>query len=86
MFKKDTPGQSTCTDKCAENWPPVLVGSEEKPSAATGITGKLGTTKRADGTMQVTYNDMPLYYFAKDAVPGDATGQAVGDSWYVVKP
>jgi predicted lipoprotein with Yx(FWY)xxD motif len=45
---------------------------------------KFGTTKRTDGTTQVTYNGWPLYYFAKDKAPGDVTGQGVGSVWYVV--
>ena len=40
----------------------------------------------ADGTRMVTYNDMPLYYFAKDTKPGDTNGQGVGGFWFVVSP
>src|SRR5207247_10400607 len=54
MFKKDKPGESACYDKCAEAWPPLLVGADEKPITGDGITGKLGTIKRTDGKMQVT--------------------------------
>jgi len=43
----------------------------------------LGEITRADGTKQVTYNDMPLYYFAGDKAPGDTTGQGVGGAWLV---
>jgi predicted lipoprotein with Yx(FWY)xxD motif len=48
--------------------------------------GTLGVTERTDGTYQVTYNDMPLYYWIKDVVPGDATGQNVGEVWFIVAP
>jgi predicted lipoprotein with Yx(FWY)xxD motif len=44
----------------------------------------LGTIIRDDGTVQVTYNDLPLYYFANDAKPGDTVGQNVGGVWFVV--
>jgi predicted lipoprotein with Yx(FWY)xxD motif len=86
MFKKDTPGTSNCYDDCAVKWPPLLVPDGMQPTAAEGIAGKLGTTERTDGTYQVTYNDMPLYYWFKDVVPGDATGQNVGEVWFVVAP
>jgi predicted lipoprotein with Yx(FWY)xxD motif len=83
MFTKDTtPGESACYDQCAENWPPL--SASEPLQLAPGIPGALGTITRTDGTEQVTYDDMPLYYFAKDAEPGDTTGQGVGDAWYVV--
>ena len=85
-YKKDTAGVSTCTDKCSANWPPLTVAAGVKPAAASGIAGKVGTITRADGTLQVTYNDMPLYYFIKDAAAGDTNGQAVGTVWYVVAP
>ena len=45
---------------------------------------KLGITTRKDGSVQVTYNGWPLYYYDKDKAPGDATGQGVGGVWYVV--
>lgn len=52
-------------------------------------TAKLSTTKRKDGSTQVTYNGWPLYYFAKDQTPGEITGQDVegfGAEWYLVSP
>jgi predicted lipoprotein with Yx(FWY)xxD motif/plastocyanin len=85
MFKKDANGESACYDACATNWPPLL--SKEKPQVGAGADGSLlGTVARKDGNMQVTYNKMPLYYFAKDKAPGDTNGQEVGDVWYVVGP
>jgi predicted lipoprotein with Yx(FWY)xxD motif len=84
IFKKDTPGTSNCYDDCAVNWPPLIV--TDAPTAPDGVTGKLGTTTRKDGKLQVTYNDEPLYYFIGDTKAGDTTGQDVGDVWYVVNP
>jgi predicted lipoprotein with Yx(FWY)xxD motif len=85
-YAKDTAGTGTCTADCAKNWPPFTVGAEDRLAAGTGITGKLATITRDDKSLQVTYNGMPLYFFAKDKVPGDATGQNVGNVWAVVKP
>ena len=86
LFAKDTvPGESACYDQCAENWPPLLA-TDAAPSLPVGIQGTLGVISRTDGTMQVTYNDMPLYYYAKDTKAGDTTGQGVGDNWWIVPP
>ncbi len=86
MFTNDSPGESACYDQCAENWPPLLVGEDERPSLADGIPGSVGIVTRADGGRQVAYNGMPLYYWVQDAASGDTTGQGVGDVWYVVAP
>lgn len=86
MYTKDTVGVSNCYDQCAINWPPLLVPAGQQPTAGEGVTGTLGVTERTDGTYQVTLNDMPLYYWIRDVVPGDATGQNVGEVWFVVDP
>jgi predicted lipoprotein with Yx(FWY)xxD motif len=88
LFEKDTGPKSRCSGACAQEWPPVTVSG--KPSAGNGVTASmLGTTKRSDGTTQVTYNDHPLYRFTGDSNPGDAAGQnveAYGAKWYVLSP
>jgi predicted lipoprotein with Yx(FWY)xxD motif len=85
LFTKDTKaGESACYDKCATSWPAVPAATEML--LPTGIQGTLGAITRTDGTMQLTYNDIPLYYFAKDTKPGDTNGQEVGDVWYIVTP
>ena len=88
LFEKDTGPMSTCFGACASAWPPVTVTG--MPSAGMGVDkSMLGTTKRPDGTMQVTYSGHPLYYYAADQKPGDATGQNVdgfGAEWYVLSP
>lgn len=83
LFTKDTKNVSNCYDQCATNWPPLL--TTDKAAAGAGVNADLlGTTQRKDGTMQVTYNGWPLYYWYKDQKAGDATGQDVGGVWYVV--
>jgi predicted lipoprotein with Yx(FWY)xxD motif len=85
LFEKDTTaGQSACSDQCAQNWPPVP--ATDATLLPAGIQGALGSLQRADGSAQLTYNDIPLYYYAKDDDPGDTYGQDVGDVWYVVTP
>jgi D-xylose transport system substrate-binding protein len=85
IFKHDNPGESTCTGTCATNWPPLTVPAGTTPTGKD-ITGKLGVITRPDGTDQVTINDMPLYYYAKDKNPGDTNGEGVLTAWYVVDP
>jgi predicted lipoprotein with Yx(FWY)xxD motif len=85
VFTKDTDNTSTCYDQCATAWPAVL--TKNAATAGAGVDASLfGTTTRKDGTMQVTYKKMPLYYYAKDMAAGDTKGQAVGKVWYIVSP
>ncbi len=66
-------------------WRPLLlIGGE--PSLACGVPGHVDTIKRNDDTRQVTYNCMPLWYFLKDAKPGDAFGNKLEASWFVINP
>jgi predicted lipoprotein with Yx(FWY)xxD motif len=83
LFTTDEPGKTNCYDGCAQRWPPLLVDMD--PVVGSGVeAGLLATTDRTDGTVQVTYNGWPLYYFASDRAPGDTKGQGVGEVWYVV--
>lgn len=85
-FANDANGKSVCYGECATNWPPLLVEAGETPTAAAGISGELGTTTRDDGTIQVTYNGSPLYFWFGDQNPGDAFGNGLGNVWFVVTP
>ena len=85
LFTPDNQGVSTCYDTCAQNWPALI--DNTAPMAMSGVdASKLGTTTRTDGTVQVTYNGWPLYYFAKDAQPGDTNGEGLLGKWYVISP
>ncbi|MGD9712049.1 MAG: cupredoxin domain-containing protein [Thermomicrobiales bacterium] len=85
LFSNDTmAGESTCYDDCATNWPPFT--AEEPLSLPLGVGGELTLIERTDGSTQVAYNGMPLYYFARDQQAGDLTGQGVGDVWWIVAP
>jgi predicted lipoprotein with Yx(FWY)xxD motif len=86
VFTSDSADQSTCTDGCAQKWPPLTVAQGVTPTAGPGVTGALGVFQRADGTYQVTINQMPLYYYSGDAQPGDTNGQGLLGKWYVVDP
>lgn len=83
VFQPDEQGDSTCYGTCEDTWPP-LVGEVE---AGDGIDAALlGSSERTDGSLQVTYDGWPLYYFAADGAPGDTNGQLVGDVWFVIAP
>ncbi|TMC66049.1 MAG: hypothetical protein E6J16_02770 [Chloroflexota bacterium] len=71
-FDSDTPGVSKCTGGCASTWPPVSIASGTTPTGGPGVTGQLGTITRADGSLQVTYKGLPLYFFHSDANPGES--------------
>jgi predicted lipoprotein with Yx(FWY)xxD motif len=86
IFDQDTGGESSCYEGCDTNWPPLLVEGGAEPTAGEGVTGDIGVTTRTDGTVQVTYNDSPLYYFAGDSAAGDATGDGVGGVWHIATP
>lgn len=86
LFDKDRRGRSSCTGACPAYWPPLL--SRGKPVAGRGARQSLlGTTRRANGTQQVTYAGHPLYRFAQDSRSGQTNGQDLHDfgaGWYVL--
>jgi predicted lipoprotein with Yx(FWY)xxD motif len=88
LFEKDKHGTSTCNGTCAGFWPPLIVSG--KPLAAGGARASLlGTTKRANGSLQATYNHHPLYLFVKDTKKGQTNGEGLnkfGAEWYAVSP
>ena len=71
----DSATSSTCSGGCATAWPPLATTGQ--PMAGAGVTGQLGTLTRADGTTQVTYGGLPLYYWQGDTKVGDLTGNGV---------
>jgi predicted lipoprotein with Yx(FWY)xxD motif len=84
MDVKDS-GESACTGGCLETWPALTVDAGATPTGGPGVTGDLGTITRADdGTLQVTYNGLPLYFFKNDQAPGDLNG--VYENWETVAP
>jgi predicted lipoprotein with Yx(FWY)xxD motif len=79
----DTPDMSTCTGTCATSWPPLTVPSGTMVTSPTGATDSFGTITRSDGTTQVAYNHMPLYYYSGDSVAGDTNGEGKLGIWFV---
>jgi predicted lipoprotein with Yx(FWY)xxD motif len=88
LFKKDSGTRSACSGACASAWPPVRANG--KPTVGAGANASLvGTTARADGNAQVTYNGHPLYLYQGDEEPGDTNGQGLtgfGAPWWVLSP
>jgi predicted lipoprotein with Yx(FWY)xxD motif len=87
-FHKDKGGTSACYGACAGAWPPLLTEGEPKAEAGA-MASRLGTTKRKDGSVQVTYNGWPLYTYVGDKAPGEANGNDIdqfGAEWYALQP
>jgi predicted lipoprotein with Yx(FWY)xxD motif len=85
-FAPDKPNKSVCYGSCAAYWPPVK-GPVTVAADVTGVTGKLGTTRRTDGSLQATYNGHPLYTYIADTAPGQAKGNKLninGGLWFEV--
>jgi predicted lipoprotein with Yx(FWY)xxD motif len=85
LFTADKGRESKCYGRCAGYWPPLFAA---KPTVGAGLKASLlGTTKRRDGKLQVTYAGHPLYFFAQDKKAGQVNGQGFvhfGGSWWVV--
>ena len=80
-FDKDTAGngKSVCNGPCAQLWPPVPA------QASDSATGDWSIVTRDDGSKQWAYKGWPLYTYAKDAKPGDTSGDKFKDVWHVIK-
>ena len=84
-YTPDQPNTSTCYGGCAIAWPPALADSVPSVQDSRLATG-LGIAPRTDGPQQLTYNGAPLYLYVGDRNPGDITGQASDNVWFVVNP
>ncbi|HET8815563.1 MAG TPA: hypothetical protein VFM51_11505 [Solirubrobacterales bacterium] len=89
-FGGDTGSKPTCYGACAKKWPPLI--TELKPYGVDVVKSKIGTTKRKDGTIQVTYFGYPLYTYVGDKKKSGVTGlvnghnvEAFGGTWYALK-
>jgi predicted lipoprotein with Yx(FWY)xxD motif len=84
-FAADSKGKSNCSGSCETYWPPVTESST--PKAPSGVTAKLGTITRSDGSKQLTVDGWPMYTYVGDTAAGDTTGQGTnlsGGLWWVV--
>jgi predicted lipoprotein with Yx(FWY)xxD motif len=86
LFDEEKSKRSECYGRCARAWPPVL--TKGRPRAGRGVRARLlGTTRRRDGRMQVTYRGRPLYYYVDDG-PGRVLCHNVeefGGLWLVLR-
>jgi predicted lipoprotein with Yx(FWY)xxD motif/plastocyanin len=84
LFTKDELNKSTCVDNCVKNWP---IFYSETLQVGPGLNPlDFGNITREDGKKQTTFKGIPLYYFVKDAKPGDINGENVNKVWFVIKP
>ncbi len=84
-YTEDKPGsgKSACTGSCASAWPPLA--APVRAPAGARLPGPLGMITRPGGFRQVTINGYPIYTYAGDKAPGQATGNGVGGVWHVIK-
>ncbi|MGW8421812.1 MULTISPECIES: COG4315 family predicted lipoprotein [Comamonas] len=83
VFDKDAAGsgKSVCNGVCATNWPPLMV------AAGSAASGDWSVVIRDSGDKQWAYKGRPLYYWAKDAKPGDKTGDGfLHNVWHTAQP
>jgi predicted lipoprotein with Yx(FWY)xxD motif len=87
LFMPDAQGDPTCTDACAQTWPPLIVDDASAVTGGDGVDATLlGTAEHPAAGTQVTYNGWPLYLFSGDSAPGDTNGQGQGGVWYALDP
>ena len=85
-FSQDSAGKSLCVGACATTWIPYVVTATSSLVAEYPVTGTIGTTTRADGSVQVTYNGQPLYFYSGDRTTDDTQGVGVSPDWSIAKP
>jgi predicted lipoprotein with Yx(FWY)xxD motif len=73
-------GKSVCNGQCATNWPPLMASSTDTP------TGDWSIVVRDDGTRQWAFRGKPVYYWVRDAKPGDRTGDGFNNAWRLARP
>ncbi|MGE3856731.1 MAG: hypothetical protein AB7G21_07225 [Dehalococcoidia bacterium] len=85
-FKNDTAGngKSVCNAQCAVNWPP-LKADAAAPTKGAGVSGDLTVITRDDGSKQIAYKGLPLYFWKDDQAAGDAKGAAI-PNWALALP
>jgi predicted lipoprotein with Yx(FWY)xxD motif len=83
-YTNEKKGSIKCTGACRTLWPPLLAGTAKPVAGAGLVAAKLGTIKRPDGGVQVTYNRLALYRYSGDKKPGETNGQGVERAWYAV--
>jgi predicted lipoprotein with Yx(FWY)xxD motif len=89
IYTPDDRGHSVCSGICSVQWPPLLLsGTEKRPPTGQGVDrALLGVVRRGDGSLQLTYNEWPLYTYRLDKFPGEATGEENDMGlWQVISP
>lgn len=84
-FTGDEAGKSNCDEECLRTWTP-LVSAEKAAGDMDVQISLIGSAPLADGSALVTYNDMPLYRYSGDWIPGDINGQGFDSAWFIVTP
>jgi predicted lipoprotein with Yx(FWY)xxD motif len=93
VFPPDERRIVSCVDACAGSWPPITLAPGSTlvlgPGVAPGLVGQIPNPADPAGPQVLTYDGWPLYTYAADVDPGQATGQGLdlnGGPWYVIGP
>ncbi len=84
-FTGDEMGKSNCDPVCLQTWTPLVSVGKATGDMDVHVS-MISSAPLADGSTVVTYNDMPLYRFTGDQIPGDMNGQGFDDAWFIVTP
>jgi predicted lipoprotein with Yx(FWY)xxD motif len=85
-YSRDKGSQSTCYGDCALRWRPYMVGAKDDLGLKAGVGGKVGTTTRSDGNLQLTYNGRPLYFYGADKEGEPPAGHNIDGVWHLARP
>jgi predicted lipoprotein with Yx(FWY)xxD motif len=85
-YSRDKGLQSTCYDNCTLHWRPYIVGAQDDLGPQSGVEGKVSTTARSDGNLQLTYNGRPLYFYAADKADEPPAGHNLEGVWRLGRP
>ena len=80
----ETSTSITCTAACTSRWTPYVVAKASTPTGSAAVHGSSSTTTRPNGAVQVTFDGHPVYFYAGDSGPGQARGQGVQGTWFVL--
>lgn len=86
LFANDAAGVSNCSGGCLERWPALTLPDGLDATSVAAASGDLSVIMRDEGSRQVAYDGLPLYYFAGDGRPGDTNGDGVGGVWSLARP
>ena len=85
-FMPDAQSAPTCTDACAQTWPPLTVDGASAVTGGDGVDGRCSVLPSTPLRVPKSRTGWPLYFFSGDSAPGDTNGQGQGGVWFGARP